>query len=98
MPRHPSLGAINSGLMLMDIGKLAARRGAGALEFWSAVSAVIPAKVNVTGTPQDYWDLTRAFVLGDQDILNALFAAPGASTSWGHPEWLPAAARVQLVH
>jgi hypothetical protein len=88
MQRHPTLGAINSGVMLMDIGKLAAHGGRGALDFWRAISAIIRAKVNVTGTPQDYWDLTRAFVLGDQDILNALFAAPSANSSWGRPEWL----------
>ena len=88
MPRHPALGAINSGVMLMDIGKMAADGGARALAFWHGISAIIRSKVNVTGTPQDYWDLTRAFVLGDQDILNALFAAPSANASWGHPEWL----------
>ena len=90
MLRHPTLGAINSGVMLMDIGKMyAGGTFALALEFWRAVSAVIRSKVNVTGTPQDYWDLTRAFVLGDQDILNAMFAENGKrNVTWGHPEWL----------
>jgi lipopolysaccharide biosynthesis glycosyltransferase len=89
MPRHPTFGAVNSGVMMMHIGRMheEGRRGK-ALEFWHAISAIIRSKVNVTGTPQDYWDLTRAFVLGDQDILNALFAPRGVNASWGHPEWL----------
>jgi hypothetical protein len=48
--------------MMMHIGRMheEGRRGK-ALEFWHAISAIIRSKVNVTGTPQDYWDLTRAF-------------------------------------
>ena len=89
MPRHATLGSINSGVMLMHIGRMHARGRTGTLAFWGAVAGVIAERVNVTGkTEVDYWTLTKAFPLGDQDVFNALFAAPSAAHPWGHPEWL----------
>ena len=89
LPRHPTLGAINSGVMLMHVGRLhAGGARTGALQFWRALGAIIRAKVNLTGGEADFWELQRAFTLGDQDILNALFAAPSPAEPWGRPEWL----------
>jgi hypothetical protein len=59
-----------------------------AKRFWGAVSAVIRSRVNVTGTAQDYWTLTKAFALGDQDILNIMFQRRSPEAPWGAPEWL----------
>lgn len=89
LPRHPTFGAVNSGVMMMHIGRM---YGGGtfalAREFWRGASAVIRSKVNVTGTAQDYWTLTKAFALGDQDILNMLFQRKSAEAPWGAPQWL----------
>jgi hypothetical protein len=87
-PRHPTLGSINSGVMMMHIGKLAANGLAGARAFWAACAGILRARANITGGPQDYWELTRAFPLGDQDLLNMLFAAPTPAAPHGHPELL----------
>jgi hypothetical protein len=87
-PRHPTLGSINSGMMLMHVARLAARDFAGARAFWAACAGILRSRANITGGPQDYWALTRAFPLGDQDLLNALFAARTREAPHGHPEWL----------
>jgi hypothetical protein len=76
MPRHPTLGSVNSGAMMMHIGRLHAAGGAGARAFWAACAGILKSRANITGGPEDYWRLTAAFPLGDQDLLNALFAAP----------------------
>lgn len=88
-PRHAELGSINSGVMMLHIGRLHARQRAGTIAYWDALRGIIASRVNVTGkTEVDYWTLTKAFPYGDQDVFNALFAAPTAEAPWGHPEWL----------
>ena len=52
------------------------------------MAGILRARANITGGPQDYWELTRAFPLGDQDLLNMLFAAPTPAAPHGHPELL----------
>ena len=87
-PRHPTLGSINSGVMLMHIGRLHADGRAGTRAFWTSAAGILRSRANITGGPQDYWELTKAFPLGDQDLLNALFAAKSPTAPFGHPEWL----------
>jgi hypothetical protein len=87
-PRHPTLGSINSGVMLMHIGRLHADGRAGTRAFWTSAAGILRSRANITGGPQDYWELTKAFPLGDQDLLNALFAAKTSAAPYGHPEWL----------
>jgi lipopolysaccharide biosynthesis glycosyltransferase len=49
--------------------------------YWSELSAIIAEKVPNVSTAS-FWDLTNAFPLGDQDVLNELFERqPG----WLHP-------------
>lgn len=88
MPRHMTLGSINSGVMLMHIGRLHAAGQKGTRAFWASAAGIIRSRANITGGPQDYWDLTKAFPLGDQDLLNMLFAPLTDTAPWGHPEWL----------
>jgi hypothetical protein len=83
LPRHPTIGSINSGVMLLRVPALMAVAGV----YWAEVVAILEeglAAANVTGglRAADYWALTAAFPLGDQDVLNALFAR--------HPSWLHA--------
>lgn len=88
LPHHTVLGSINSGVMLMDIGKLHARERAGSLAFWASIAGILRSSTNLTGGPQDYWELHKAFPLGDQDVLNELFAGPPADFPFSRPEWL----------
>ena len=77
----PADGAVNSGVMLMHIGKMHADNFRVAREWWAGNAAIIRSRANVTGDlAADYWQLTKAFPLGDQDIFNALLKK--------RPEWL----------
>jgi hypothetical protein len=74
----PPGGGLSSGVMLFSLERLGAR--ARALEWWRAIVRVVRARVANASAPQDYWTLTAAFPLGDQDIINEVLAA--------HPDWL----------
>ena len=75
---YPAVGGVNSGVMLWQLARIRAR---GVGEWWGALLAVVAARVDLASA--EYWSLTRAFPLGDQDILNALLA-PGAQPRWLH--------------
>ena len=77
---RPPQGSINSGVMLMHLGRMHANDRTLTRAFWSATRDVIAEKVNITGNAEtDYWSTLKAFPLGDQDILNALFSSPSTS-------------------
>lgn len=77
MPRHPVHGAISSGVMMLDVRKLYESDGELLQLYWRSVQAIVVQRVpDIVNNPAavDYWVLTRAFPLGDQDILNVYLA------------------------
>ena len=74
---YPALGGVNSGVMLWHLGRI---RESGLPQWWRAVTAVVARYDNLSTS--EYWSLTKAFPLGDQDILNVLLSKDF------HPEWL----------
>jgi hypothetical protein len=80
--RHPK-GAVSSGVMMMDVGRMGADKDKVLRMYWDEVVAIVrkavPDQAGEKGSP-DFWVLTKAFPLGDQDILNAILA--------DHPEVL----------
>jgi hypothetical protein len=97
--RRPAAGGLSSGVMLWRFDRLRARGGGALRRYWRAVVGVVEAGVNFSGpafapgAPDDapFWALTKAFPLGDQDILNALFApgAGGVPLAWLAPPLPP---------
>ena len=77
--RHPTIGGINSGVMLLDVAALPLA------EYWDEVLAEISGHVDLVGEGRRsfedrYWTYSKAFPLGDQDVLNGLFEK--------RPQWL----------
>jgi len=75
LPRHPTAGSVNSGVMLVDVPALMRVKA----DYWAAVEAIIWGRVDLSQVrPGDgdalYWAFTKAFPLGDQDVLNCLLA------------------------
>ena len=69
LPRHPVVGSINSGVMLLHVDNIVKN---GLLDYWVTLSTIMTDYIpNITTA--DYWALTKAFPLGDQDVLNILF-------------------------
>ena len=84
---HPKHSSVNTGVMFMNVARMAAADGRLMRAFWDTTAAVIARHVNVTGNGEvDYWSLTKAFPLGDQDILNEVLTPISALD--GHPEWV----------
>ena len=75
LPRHPTAGSVNSGVMLVDVAALMRVKA----DYWAAVEAIIWSRVDLAKVKPDdgnalYWAFTKAFPLGDQDVLNCLLA------------------------
>lgn len=68
LPR-PVQGAISSGVMMLDLDKMFRNNQQLLHQYWLSLYQVLEEKVpNVTKA--DFWTLTNAFPLGDQDVLN----------------------------
>jgi hypothetical protein len=74
----PAVGGVNSGVMLWQLARIRER---GVSQWWEALLAVVEARVDLAAA--EFWSLTRAFPLGDQDILNALLS-PARFPHWLH--------------
>ncbi len=77
--RHPTAGGLNSGVMLLDVEGLALD------DYWAEVLAEIGGHVDLVkegakSFEDRYWTYTKAFPLGDQDVVNGLFER--------RPHWL----------
>ena len=66
----PRAGGVNSGVMLWQLERL--RAGEGLSAWWEGLLRVVEERVALDKA--EYWSLTKAFPLGDQDILNILLS------------------------
>lgn len=73
-PRHPVHGSINSGVMLLHATRAISNKDL----YWSTVMQVMGQRVDLATA--DYWALTKAFPLGDQDVINMMMAV--------QPKWM----------
>jgi hypothetical protein len=83
----PPRGGVSSGVMLLNVDAL--RRGGGRelRDYHDRIMRVIAARVPNATLRRDFWALTDAFPLGDQDMLNEYLAQrPDALRVLG-PEW-----------
>jgi hypothetical protein len=74
LPRHPEAGAVNVGVLLMDVRAFRAV----AHDFWRLVIGFLDSRIDVVaeGAKDDdarFWIFSKAFPLGDQDVMNAVF-------------------------
>ena len=84
LPRHPEAGAVNVGVLLIDVRAFRAV----AHDFWRLVVGFLDSRVDVAaeGAKDEvarFWSFTEAFPLGDQDVMNAVFSK--------RPGWLAVA-------
>jgi hypothetical protein len=87
-PRHPTAGSINSGVMLVHVGQLMQRPARD--DYWRVIEETLFSRVNITSAMDDvaqYWAFTKAFPLGDQDVLNHLFLRLPHLLHVLQPEW-----------
>lgn len=96
--KRPAGGGLSSGVMMWRFDRLRERGGEPLRRYWRAVVGVVERAVNFSapafapgaGSDGPFWELTKAFPLGDQDILNAMFApAGGAPAAWLAPPLPP---------
>lgn len=77
---RPRNGGVGAGVMMWNFAALRNGDDGKMLgEYWGALQKLIHEKVPFGA---DYWVLTKAFPLGDQDMLNVLLSPSR------HPEWL----------
>ena len=68
---RPKVGAVSSGVMMLDLEKMFSNNLYILHQYWLGMYQVIVDKVpNITTGTADFWELTNAFPLGDQDVLN----------------------------
>jgi hypothetical protein len=76
-PPCPSAGSVNSGVMLWQLARIHSR---GLAVWWEQLTGIVGQSVELEKA--EYWSLTKAFPLGDQDIVNKLLSPAY------HPEYL----------
>jgi hypothetical protein len=87
--KRPAAGGVSSGVMLWRFDRLHDHGGEPLRRYWRALVGVVERAVNFSApafapdaaADAPFWELTRAFPLGDQDILNAMFAGT-APAGW----------------
>jgi hypothetical protein len=86
--RHP-LGAVSSGVMLIDIAKMYVDERKVLLHYLNFCVKRLEEKLGGSEAVQkaDYWELTKHFPLGDQDLLNDYLHFNPSALHLLAPQW-----------
>ena len=83
----PPRGGVSSGVMLLNVAALRADGGRELRDYHDRVMGVIGARIPNVTMRRDFWALSEAFPLGDQDILNEYLAQRPDALRVIAPEW-----------
>jgi hypothetical protein len=83
----PPLGGVSSGVMLLNVEALRRDGGRELRDYHDRIMRVIAEGVPNATMRRDFWALTAAFPLGDQDMLNAYLAQRPEVLRVLAPEW-----------
>lgn len=68
---HPLIGGVSSGVIVWDFDSFTLPKRT---EWWELTLKIVNARVGKIDKVADYWILTNAFPLGDQDIINEMLS------------------------